>query len=90
MRGFDAWTLEPTAMAQTLPLHLPTLNPVLLEGWRGQMLSPAHRTLGISLPVSVKGRIFAVPQLVWGGVRCGAAMAQLSASFKAPQMFLMC
>lgn len=27
MRGFDAWTLEPTAWAQTLPLHLPTLQP---------------------------------------------------------------
>ena len=27
MRGFDAWTLELTAWARTLPLHLPTLQP---------------------------------------------------------------
>lgn len=47
MRGFDAWTLEPTAWAQTLPLHLPTLQPgaTILHTW--SLTSPVCKRQGI-------------------------------------------
>lgn len=76
MRGFDAWTLELTAWARTLPLHLPTLQP-----------EATILHLESHFPCLYKAGYLRCPS--WSGERVEAAMAQPSASFKAPQMFLM-